>query len=140
MMNGMLALAKAGLLEGALADSSQLPYSLNFTNALLFFQDDVYHSVAQQLDLLGLSWGISNETGPYPGGWWTWPYTFLYQIPPMNTSPNGDLQAVVIFTVIVLLLLFTPFIPILNRIPKWIGVYKIIRRDWYKNYAGKLQK
>jgi hypothetical protein len=138
MMNGMLALGKAGLLEGALANSSQLPYNMDYTNALLFFQDDIDHSVAEKLDVLGSTWGISNETGPFPGAWWTYPYTFLYQIPPMNSSPNGDLEVVAIMTVLILILLFVPFIPIINRIPKWVGLYRIIWRDWYKHYEGKL--
>ncbi len=133
MMNGMLALGKSGLLEGALNNSSQLPFNTDFTNALLFFEDDVYHSVAEKLDMLGSLWGISNETGQYPGAWWLWPYTFFYQIPPMNSSPNGDLQVVAIISVVFLITLFTPFVPILNRIPKWIKIYKWIWRDWYKN-------
>ena len=139
MMNGMLSLGKAGLLEGALDNSAQLPFSTDFTRALLFFQDDIDHSVAGQLDMLGGLWGISNENGAYPGAWWLWPYTFFYQIPPMNTSANGDLQVVVIITIVYLLTLFTPFIPILNRIPKWIGIYKWIWRDWYKNNSGKMK-
>jgi hypothetical protein len=105
----------------------------------LFFQDDVDHAVAGQLDMLGGLWGISNENGPFPGAWWLWPYTFFYQIPPMNASPNGDLQVVVIITIVYLLTLFTPFIPIINRIPRWIRLYKWIWRDWYKNYQGKIK-
>jgi hypothetical protein len=132
LMNGMLDLGRAGLLEGALESSERLPFDLNFTRSLLFFQDDVDHSVADSLDLLGGLWGISHETGPYPGAWWLWPYTFFYQVPPMSTSPNGDLQVVIIITAVFLITLFTPFIPILNRLPGWLGVYKLIWRDWYK--------
>ena len=137
MMNGMLSLGKSGLLEASLSTSTQTPFEFNFTNALLFFQDDVDHAVAEKLDMLGGLWGISHETGNYPGAWWLWPYTFFYQVPPMSTSDNGDLQVVVIITVIYLLTLFTPFIPLLNKLPKWIGIYKWIWRDWYKNYEGK---
>jgi hypothetical protein len=131
MMLGMLDLGKAGLLEGALESNERLPYTLNFTRSLLFFQDDVYAGVADHLDMLGDQWGISHETGPYPGGWWVWPYTFLYQIPPMRTSPDGDLQVVAIMTLILFFLLLIPFIPLVNKIPRWLGVYKIIWRDWY---------
>ena len=87
--------------------------------------------VAETLDMLGEQWGISHETGPWPGAWWLWPYTFLYQIPPMSTSPNMDLQVGVIMTVVFLVLLLMPFIPVLNRLPRWLGVYKLIWRDWY---------
>jgi hypothetical protein len=132
LMTGMLDLGRAGLLEGALADTARLPFTLDFTRALLFFQDDVDHSVASSLDMLGGLWGISHETGPYPGPWWLWPYTFFYQIPPMSTSPNGDLQVGVIIAVVFLVTVFTPFVPVLNRLPRWLGVYRLIWRDWYR--------
>jgi hypothetical protein len=131
MMQGMLELGQAGLLEGALESSDRLPYTLNFTRSLLFFQDDIDHNVAEKLDMLGEQWGISHETGNFPGAWWLWPYTFLYQIPPMSDSPNGDLQVAVIMIVVFLALAFLPFIPILNHVPRWVRVYRIIWRDWY---------
>jgi hypothetical protein len=132
LMTGMLNLGRAGLLEGALADAARLPFALDFTRALLFFQDDVDHSVASTLDMLGGLWGISHETGPYPGPWWLWPYTFAYQIPPMSASPNGDLQVGVIITVLFLVTVFAPFVPVVNRLPRWLGVYRLIWRDWYR--------
>jgi hypothetical protein len=132
LMTGMLNLGRAGLLEGALADAARLPFALDFTRALLFFQDDVDHSVASSLDMLGGLWGISHETGPYPGPWWLWPYTFAYQIPPMSASPNGDLQVGVIITVLFLVTVFAPFVPVVNRLPRWLGVYRLIWRDWYR--------
>jgi len=132
MMNSMLDLGRAGLLSGVLDDNLQLPYTLDFTRSLLYFQEDVDHSVADSLNMLGEQWGISHETGSYPGAWWLWPYTFLYQIPPMSTSDNGDLQVVAIVLVMLLTLLFMPFIPILNRLPRWLRLYRIIWRDWYR--------
>jgi hypothetical protein len=132
MMNGMLELGKSGMLEGALTSNNRTPFNLDFTRSLLFFQDDVDHAVADKLDMLGGLWGISHETGHYPGAWWLWPYTFFYQVPPMSTSPNGDLQVVLIITVVFLITLFTPFIPIINRIPYWLKVYRWVWRDWYK--------
>ena len=132
MMNGMLELGKAGLLEGALTSNDRTPYNLDLTRSLLFFQDDVDHAVADKLDMLGGLWGVSHETGYYPGAWWLWPYTFFYQVPPMSTSPNGDLQVVLIITLVFLITLFTPFIPIINRIPYWLKVYRWVWRDWYK--------
>lgn len=132
MMAGMLDLGRAGLLEGALDSGARLPYTLDFTRALLFFQDDVDHAVAEKLDMLGEQWGISHETGPYPGAWWLWPYTFFYQIPPMSESSNGDLQVAFIMIAVFLIMLFAPFIPIVNRLPRWLRVYRIIWRDWYR--------
>ena len=138
MMNGMLELGQSGLLEGALNKNAWLPFNTDFTRSLLFFQDDVDHSVADKLDMLGGLWGISHETGLYPGAWWLWPYTFFYQVPPMSTSPNGDIQVVLIITIIFLITLFTPFIPIINGLPRWLKVYRWIWRDWYQR--GKMER
>ncbi len=131
LMKGMLDLGRSGLLEGALESSARLPYTMDPTRSLLFFQGDVDHGVARTLDMLGEQWGLSHETGFYPGAWWLWPYTFLYQIPPMSQSPSGDLQVGVIMTLGFLVLLFMPFIPVLNGLPRRLGVYKLIWRDWY---------
>ncbi|HUZ18808.1 MAG TPA: hypothetical protein VMV68_10495 [Spirochaetia bacterium] len=134
MMVGMLHLGQAGLVEGALADSSLLPYSLDNTKALLFMEGDLEENVAGQLDMQGGQWGIGHETGNYPGAWWLWPYTFLYQVPAIANSPNADLLVGLIIGAFLLILVFLPVIPILNRIPHWIKVYRIIWRDWYRNY------
>ncbi len=134
LMDGMLRLGRAGLLEGAL-EAGGAPYTLDFTRPLLFFQDDVDHGVARRLDMTGEQWGISNETGAFPGAWWLWPYTFLYQIPPMSTSPNGDLQVAVIMTLIFAVLVFLPFIPGLRSVPRRLGLHRIIWRDWYAHHS-----
>jgi hypothetical protein len=131
MMDGMLSLGQAGLLEGALESGSSLPFDTDFTRSLLFFQDDVDASVAESLDMSSDQWGVAHETGNYPGAWWLWPYAFWYHIPPMSTSPNADIQAIAIITVVFLILFFAPFIPVLNRIPRWLGIYRLVWRDWY---------
>lgn len=135
MMQGLLDLGRAGLLEGALGSGSSLPYRLDSTRALLFFQDGVDHKVAQQLDMLGEQWGMSHETGNYPGGWWLWPVVFLYQIPAIANSANADLLAGLIVGVSFLILFFLPFIPWLRDVPKRLGIHKIIWRDWYARSA-----
>jgi hypothetical protein len=137
MMNSMLLLGQAGLLEGALENNAQTPYVSDFTNPLLFFQDDVFPDVADQLDLTGPQWGIVHETGNYPGAWWVWPYAIWYHIPPMSTSPNGDIQAGAIMIVLFLILLLLPFIPGLKLIPYGIRIYKIIWRDWYSGTRNR---
>jgi len=114
-----------------------LPFTTDFTRSLLFFQDDVYSGVADKLDLTGDQWGISHETGRYPGAWWLWPYTFLYHIRPMSTSANGDLQVGAIMTALFLVLLMVPFIPVVNRLPRWIPLHRIIWRDWYARTADR---
>lgn len=132
MMDAMLSLGQAGLLEGALQESDRLPFTLDFTKSLLFFQDDVYSGVADKLNLSGNQWGMSNETGNYPGAWWTWPVVFLYQIPAITNSANADMIVMGIVALAVLVFLFLPFIPFFNRLPRYLGVHRIIWRDWYK--------
>jgi len=140
LMNGMLDLGRAGLLEGALESSDRLPYTLDSTRSLLYFQDDVYAGVAEKLDLLGDQWGITNETGRYPGAWWLWPYSFFYQVRPMSSSDNADLQVGGIMIGVFLLLLLAPFIPIVNRLPGWLGVHRLIWRDWHaRGGSGKVE-
>jgi hypothetical protein len=132
LMNGMLDLAKAGLLEGALTSNERLPYTLDNTRAMLFFQEDVDQNVADTYDMKGTQWGITHEVGRFPGPWWLWPYAIWYQIPPLTTSPNADVIVGSLMVLFFLLLFFAPFIPVLKHLPKWIGIYRIIWRDWYE--------
>ena len=136
MMNGMLALGKAGLLEGALMSNERQPYSLDNSRALLFFQEDVDESVANTQDMTGGQWGITHEVGNRPGPWWLWPYAIWYQIPAFAKNPNADLIVGLLMLALFLILFFMPFIPILNRLPRWIGFYKVVWRDWYARQQG----
>lgn len=131
LVDGILMLSKSGLLEAAQNMTNWNPYIFNYTNSLLFIQNSGLNTLATQLDMQGSQMGISHETGPWPGAWWLWPYAALYQIPPMLTSNNGDIQVGVIMIILFLILLFLPFIPVLNNIPYWIPLYKIYWRDWY---------
>ena len=140
LMQGLLDLGRSGLLEGALESGSSLPYRLDSTRSLLFFQDGVDHKVAQQLDMLGEQWGMSHETGNYPGGWWLWPVVFLYQVPSIANSANADLLAGLIAAVGFMALFFLPFIPLLRDVPKRLAVHKIIWRDWYAQAAKPAAK
>jgi hypothetical protein len=126
LMTGMLDLGRAGLLEGALETDARTPFNLDFTRSLLFFQDDVYGGVANKRDMEGDQWGISHETGRYPGAWWLWPYTFLYQIQPFSSSGNADLQVGAIMTGFFLVLFLLPFMPIIRWLPRWLGVHRVI--------------
>jgi hypothetical protein len=132
MMVGMLDLARAGLLEGALTSSETLPYTLDNTKAMLFFQEDVDQNVADGYDMKGTQWGITHEVGNLPGPWWLWPYAIWYQIPPLTTAPNADVIVGSLMILFFLLLFFAPFIPVLKHLPKWIPIYRIIWRDWYE--------
>lgn len=131
MLDSLRKMAAAGLLSGAI-DRTDNVYRYNVGRDLLFLQGDALHNVADGQDLKGEQWGIMHDVGPYPGPWWLTPYTFLYQIPPWSTSASGDLMAGMTMLAVFLIFLFWPFIPGLNKVPRYLGVYKVIWRDYYR--------
>jgi hypothetical protein len=134
MMYGMLALGQAGLLEGALTSSERLPYTLDNTKAMIFFQEGPASDYADSVDMLGSQWGITHEVGNLPGPWWLWPYAIWYQFPVIAKDSNADAIVGSLMVLLFLLLLFAPFIPVLKHLPKWIPIYRIIWRDWYEKH------
>jgi hypothetical protein len=79
---------------------------------------------------------MMNETGSYPGQSWLWLYTFWYQIKPFSTSANADILVMTIMGVLSLAFILVPLIPGIRDIPRWIPVYRLIWRDYYKASAG----
>lgn len=139
LMAGMLRLAQAGLLEGALNQSAHpedAPYNTDYALSLFYMGGNIYNAVANHFDEQGGEWGMVHTAGSYPGAWWLWPYAFLYQIPVIANSPNADLTAGMIIGAFALILFFLPFIPGLNRLPYVIPVYRLIWRDWYRQYPS----
>jgi hypothetical protein len=139
LMEAMLNLARAGLLDAALTedtDPGAAPYNTNYTRALVYLGGPIMNKVAGHLDEQGAQWGMSHMAGPYPAAWWLWPYTFLYQIPAIGNSPSADLIAGAIIFGFTLVMIFLPVIPGLNRIPYIVPFYKIIWRDWYRRYPS----
>jgi hypothetical protein len=132
LMTDLLAMARSGGLDGALISTRRF-YQTNFTNALLFLADGSYlEGLARNDHLLGTQWGMMNETGNYPGQAWLWLYTFWYQIPPFNTSPNADAQIWAIMAILSLGLVCIPFIPGLRTLPRHLRVHRLIWRDYYR--------
>jgi hypothetical protein len=139
LMEAMLNLARAGLLDAALTEDTNpklAPYNTNYVRASLYLGGPIMDKVADHFDEQGGQWGMTHMAGPYPGAWWLWPYAFLYQIPAIGNSPNADLIAGMIIFAFTLALIFLPLIPGLNRIPYIIPVYKVIWRDWYRKYPS----
>jgi hypothetical protein len=132
LMAGLLSMARSGGLDGALVSSGRF-YQSDFTNALLFLADGGYlEQLATQQHLLGSQWGMMNETGNYPGQAWLWLYTFWYQVPPFSTSANADAQIWAIMAVLSLAFVFVPFIPGVRSLPRWIPLYRVIWRNYYR--------
>ncbi len=132
MMRGMLNLGRSGLMVGAL-DHSPADYQFNNQNSLLFLEDAPLHTAAAKLALQGDQWGIIHEEQiHYPGPWWMTIVTAIYQIPYIANSPSGDALALSLGLLIFILLLVAPWIPVLNRLPRYLGVHKLI---WYRYYS-----
>ena len=137
MVGSLTTMAQSGGLDGTLLSEGGQFYNTNYTKPLLFLADGTY--LADQADaqhLQGSQWGMMNETGNYPGQAWLWLYTMWYQVAPMNSSTNGDLEVWVIMMVLSIGLIFLPFIPVLRSIPRWTRVYRLIWRRHYRALAG----
>jgi hypothetical protein len=132
LMAGLLRVAQSGGLEGALMTSNQF-FQTDYTKPLLFMADGgLLDERAEVQHLLGDQWGMMNETGSYPGQTWLWLYTLWYQVEPISTSPNADLQAMLIMAILSLAFICIPFLPVVNRIPRWIPIYRLIWREHYR--------
>jgi hypothetical protein len=137
MMGALLSDAQAGGLDGALLTNKQF-YQTDYTKPLMFMADGGRLAArAQDEHLSGDQWGMMNETGSYPGQVWLWLYTFWYQIKPFTSSwaANADIAVMAVMGVLSLAFICIPFIPGINRIPRWIPIYKLIWRDHYRAAA-----
>ena len=132
MMDHLLTLGTSGAIDGLLLRSGGF-YQNDFTKPLLFLSEDALPTRAEQLNMLGSQWGMMNSTGNYPGQAWLWLYTFWYQIPPYNTSSNADILVWLTMAVLTLLLVVFPYLPYLNRLPYYLGVHRLIWREYYRD-------
>jgi hypothetical protein len=136
LVSSLTSMAQTGGLDGTLL-SGGLFYNTNYTKPLLFIADGTYLAdKAGAQHLQGTQWGMMNETGNYPGQAWLWLYTMWYQVAPMNSSSNADLEVWVIMMVLSLALILLPFIPILRSLPRWSRVYRLIWRQHYRDLAA----
>ena len=134
-----LTIAHNGSLDGYFQGSQQ-QLSTNTTNATMFFSDgSLWGSIATAQGVAGDQWGVMNELWNFPGQVWLWLYSGMYQIPALNPANNSNLDLDVGLLMIVfgfLLPMFAPWIPGINRIPRWIPLYKIIYRKYYHSTPG----
>ena len=134
-----LAIANNGSLDGYLQGSQQ-QLSTNTTMGTMFFSDStLWENIATAQGIAGDQWGVMNELWNFPGQVWLWLYAGMYQIPALNPSNNANLDLDVGLLMVLfgfLLPMFAPWIPVINRIPRWIPLYKIIYRKYYASMAG----
>jgi hypothetical protein len=133
VIGALTTMAQNGGLDGTLLSQGQF-YNTNYTKPLLFIASGSYlNNLAGSQHLQGTQWGMMNETGNYPGQAWLWLYTMWYQVSPMKTSTNADLEVWAIMMVLTIALIFLPFIPVLRSIPRWSRVYRLIWRQHYRS-------
>jgi len=137
MMDRLLALAKSGGVDGSLLTSKQF-FQTDYTKPLLFMADGgLLEKRAEADHLLGEQWGMMNETGSYPGQAWLWLYALWYQVEPFKASENADILVMMMMGVLSLAFVLIPFIPVVNRIPRWIPVYRLIWREHYRSLRAE---
>ena len=134
-----LLIAHNGSLDGYFQGSDQ-QLSTNTTKGTMFFSDgSLWGTIATAQGVAGDQWGVMNELWNYPGQVWLWLYAGMYQIPALNPSGNANLDLDVGLLMILLgflLPMFAPWIPGINRIPRWIPLYKIIYRKYYQGMGA----
>jgi len=142
LAEGLYAMAKSGALDGVLPAPGQF-FNTNNTKQILFMGDGSYlDDAATAFHLQGNTWGMVNETGNYPGQQWLIPFSFWYQLPIFNSedesgfaftlTENGDIFIMSIFGIMMLLLIFLPFIPGLRSIPRWIPIHRLVWKQYYR--------
>ena len=128
-----MAIADNGSLDGYFQGAQQ-QLSTDTTMATMFFSDGtLWYTIATAQGVAGDQWGVMNELWNFPGQVWLWLYSGMYQIPALaSNNPNLDLDVGLLMIVAGFLLpMFAPWIPVINRIPRWIPLYKIIYRQYY---------
>ncbi|MHB1613811.1 MAG: hypothetical protein ACYCXA_01130 [Actinomycetes bacterium] len=136
MAAGLLTMARSGALQSQLVNTGSGFYQVNPTKPLLFIADSGYlGDLAAAQHLAGDQWGMMNETGHYPGQPWLWLYTFFYQVPPMNTSDNADVEVWALMMALSAGLVLVPFIPGLRSIPMKVPIYRLVWRSYYREHG-----
>ncbi|POB11355.1 cytochrome B6 [Sulfobacillus sp. hq2] len=137
LMNDMLHLGESGLLSGALIRNPKVVTRFDNQNYVLFLEGQPLHNAAAPLQLKGTQWGIIHSAVPgYPGAWWMTIPTWIYQWPFVANSPANDAIALSLGFVVWCLLAAMPWIPGLNRLPWFLGVYKLVWKDFYRHHAS----
>lgn len=122
----LVSMAQSGLYEAAL--NSVNPSNTNDMYASRFLADTgVMDNQAQALGITTEQYGmVREEKGRIPpGAWWLTPIGVLNHTVLANDN-NGDRDGAILLGLTMLLLMAFPFIPVVNRLPDWLGLAKPI--------------
>lgn len=128
--------ARSGLLTSELVDRGFGGYSTDNTRSLLYIADGNYlGDIANQYNLTGPEWGVMGEIGSWSGQPWLWWYTMFYNIP-IWSSIGTDILALASAAVFMAIVFLIPFLPGARNLPRWLGVYRLIWRPYYRRYGS----
>ena len=146
LAKGVVAMALSGAYDNALTGQGQF-FQTDQTKQLLLLGDGSYmDDRATSLHLQGNQWGMMEEAGDWPGQQWLAFASVWYQLPVFNAADSDtgftrtltDNADVIIASILVLLLgtfLFTPYIPVLRDLPRWIPLHRLVWKDYYKKHG-----
>lgn len=132
LLNDTLALGQSGLMSGALTRNGAVDTRFDNQNYLLFLQGAPLQNAPATQSLQGTNWGIIHPAiNGYPAAWWMTIPTWVYQWGFVANSAAPDAMALSIGLLFWVALALTPWIPGLNRVPRYLGVYKLIWGNYY---------
>ena len=145
---GIVAMASSGAYDNAMTGQGKF-FQTDQTKQLLMLGDGAYLDDKATADnLQGNTWGMMNEAGSWPGQQWLAFASFWYQLPAFNAPDDAtgitrtltDNADVIIASILVLLLctfLFTPYIPVLRDLPRWIPLHRLVWKDYYRTHGRR---
>lgn len=138
LLNDTLGLGKSGLMSGALMRNGAVTLRFDNQNYLLFLEGAPLQNAADTQTLAGPNWGIIHPAvNGYPGAWWMTIPTWIYQWPVVANANAADALALSIGFLFWLALALTPWIPGWNRLPRYLGVHRLIWKGFYNNSPEK---
>lgn len=132
ILSTLMPMAKSGLYESLVSQENP---DMNDTYTLRFLDDmDVLETKAGTLTMDTAQWGMAkDETGSMlrlpPGSWWFAPIGVLNSVFNLLTNPYGDRDAAFGLGFIMLVFIFFPYIPLVNRLPELLHLAPFIWKE-----------
>lgn len=135
LMNATLALGKSGLMSGSLIRNQAIVTRFDNQNYLLFLQGTPLQTNPATQSMLGSNWGIIHPAvNGFPGAWWMTIPTWIYQWSFVANNSAADALALGIGFLFWLVLALIPWIPGLNQVPRYLGVHRLIWKEFYRDH------
>lgn len=137
LMTAALNLGRSGLMAGALTRNGAVIDRFDNQNAVLFLQGAPLQTDPATQALQGSAWGIIHAAvNGYPGAWWMTIPTWIYQWPFVANSAAPDALALSLGFLVWVWLALTPWIPGWKRVPRYLGVHRLIWQSYYQDHAN----